>query len=303
MLRRLALSLAIVAVSLAMVGIVVTAPKSVPGTSLPPHTPDLENGRIMFEAGGCASCHVTPGQKNRDLLGGGLALKTRFGAFYPPNISPDPDAGIGRWSEADFVTAMHEGTSPSGANLYPVFPYTSYARMRIADVRDLFAYLKTLPPAPRPSRPQEPAFPYGFRPLLGIWKFLYFKPIVFAPDPAQPPEWNRGAYLVDAPGHCAECHSPRDFLGAIVAGRRFTGGRTPDGKGKVPSITQANLDIWSVKDVETLLATGETPDGDTVGATMMEVVDNTKRLPPEDRHAIAVYVKSLAAVPGEKKAE
>lgn len=301
MLRRLALSLGIVAFSLVIIALVVTAPKSVSAGSLPPHTPNPENGRIMFEAGGCSSCHMTPGQKNRSLLGGGLALKSPYGVFYPPNISPDPQFGIGSWSEADFVTAMHEGTSPKGTNLFPSFPYTSYTHMQIADVRDLFAYLRTLPPVTDRSRAHELRFPYGLRPLVGIWKFMFFKDNVFQPDPNQSAEWNRGAYLVNGPGHCAECHSPRNALGAVVAERKFTGGPNPSGEGKVPSITQTNLDLWSVKDIETLLEKGETPDGDTIGKSMAEVVENTAQLPPEDRHAIAVYIKSLAALPGEKK--
>jgi mono/diheme cytochrome c family protein len=301
MLPRLALSLVTVACSLVIVALVVTAPKSVSGDALPAHTPNFENGRIMFEAGGCSSCHMTPGQKNRTLLGGSLALKSPYGVFYPPNISPDPQFGIGRWSEADFVTAMHEGTSPKGANLFPSFPYTSYAHMRIGDVRDLFAYLKMLPPVTERSRAHELRFPFGLRPLVGIWKFLFFKDDVFAPDPNQSAEWNRGAYLINAPGHCAECHSPRNALGAVMAARKFTGGPSPSGEGKVPSITQANLESWAVKDIEALLENGETPDGDTTGKSMADVVENTAQLSPEDRHAMAVYVKSLAALPGEKK--
>ena len=303
MLRRIALSLAIVAVSLAIVGLVVTAPKSVTAADLPPHQPDLANGRAMFEAAGCASCHATPGQKDMTRLGGGVVLKSAFGNFVTPNISPDRQDGIGGWSEADFVSAMHEGTSPAGANLYPAFPYTSYAHMRIADVRDLFAYLKTLPPVAGRPLDHDLRFPFNQRWLLGIWKFLFFKDAVFTPDPAQSPEWNRGAYLVNGPGHCAECHSPRNMLGAIVADKRFTGGPNPTGGSKVPSITQANLDIWSVKDIETLLTTGETPDGDTIGHAMADVVKNTAQLSPADRHAIAVYVKSLPARPGERKAD
>jgi mono/diheme cytochrome c family protein len=197
MVRGIALSLAVVAFSLAIVGFVVTAPKSMPASSLPAYTPKPDNGRIMLEAGGCSSCHATPNQPDRTRLGGGLALKSPFGTFYPPNISPDPQHGIGRWSEADFVPAMHEGTSPDDTNYFPAFPYPSYAHMRIEDVRDLFAYLKMLPPAPDASRPHDLRFPYNLRPLLGIWKFLYFKDEVFTPDPAQSAEWNRGAYLVN----------------------------------------------------------------------------------------------------------
>ena len=304
MLRSIGLSLAVVAFSLVIIGLVVTAPKSVSASSLPPYTPDPANGRVMFEAGGCSSCHATANQPDRMRLGGGLPLKSPYGVFYPPNISPDPQHGIGRWSEPDFVTAMHEGTSPDGANYFPAFPYPSYAHMRIEDVRDVFAYLKTLPAVSDPSRPHDVRFPYNLRPLVGIWKFLYFRDDVFAPDPTQSAEWNRGAYLVNGAGHCAECHSPRNALGAIIEERRFSGGPNPSGgRGKVPSLTQANLDIWSVKDIETLLTTGETPDGDTIGEPMSDVVKHTAELPEADRHAIAVYTKSLQPRSGEKKAE
>jgi mono/diheme cytochrome c family protein len=291
----------LVAVSLIAAAFVVTAPKSI-SAPLPPHDPDLANGRAMFAVGGCASCHATPQQPDRTRLGGGLALKSPYGVFYPPNISPDPQHGIGRWTPEQFVSAMHEGTSPEGDNYYPAFPYSSYAKMRFEDVIDLFAYLKTLPAITDESKSHELRFPYNLRFGIRIWKALFFDDSVFEPDPTQSAEWNRGAYLVNGPGHCAECHSPRNFLGGIVAGRRFTGGPSPSGgESKVPSMTQANLDIWSVKDIENLLATGEMPDGDTIGGEMAEVVKNTGQLSPDDRHAMAVYVKSLRAVEGEKK--
>jgi mono/diheme cytochrome c family protein len=300
MLRRVLLSLALVAVPLLIVAFVLTAPKSI-SAPLPPYTPNLANGRVMFEIGGCASCHATPNQPDRTRLGGGLALKTRYGVFYPPNISPDPEHGIGRWSPEQFVSAMHEGTSPQGSDYYPAFPYPSYAKMRLEDVRDLFAYLKMLPQVSDTSKPHDLRFPYSLRFMLRVWKALSFDNSFFQRDPSQSPEWNRGAYLVNGPGHCAECHSPRNWLGAIVASRRFTGGPDPTEVGKVPSLTQANLDIWSVKDIETLLATGKMPDGDKVGGSMADVVKNTAQLSPEDRHTIAVYVKSLKAVEGEPK--
>src|SRR5262244_1001138 len=143
-----------------------------PASALAAHTPNLANGQSMFYAGGCAACHATPEQEDRTRLGGGLALKTPFGTFYAPNISPDPNDGIGRWSEADFVTAVLKGTSPSGAHYYPAFPYTSYQRARSEDVRDLFAYLKTLAPVPGRVRDHELPFPFNIRRTVGIWKYL-----------------------------------------------------------------------------------------------------------------------------------
>ena len=277
---------------------VLTIPESVPASALGTHTADLANGRTMFYAGGCAACHATPDQDDRTRLGGGLAIKTGFGTFYAPNISPDAKDGIGAWSEADFVTAVMRGTSPMGEHYFPVFPYPSYQNMRLADVRDLFAYLKTLPPVAGRARDHEVAFPFGIRRLVGGWKLAFLGREVFRPDPARPAAWQRGAYLVNGPGHCAECHSPRNVLGGIIASQRFAGGPEPEGDGWVPNITQKGIGSWSEKDIAYLLETGDTPDGDSVGASMAPVVKNTSRLSAQDRAAIATYVKSLPAVEG-----
>jgi mono/diheme cytochrome c family protein len=268
-----------------------TQPQTV--AALPPRTPDLANGRTMFLAGGCAACHMTPKQKDDTRLGGGLQLHTAFGEFFVPNISPDAKDGIGGWSEAQFVTAMTKGTSPSGEHLYPAFPYPSYARMHIDDVRDLFAYLKTLPPVTGRVRHHELKFPFNVRRVVGLWKLLFFDDRPFAPDPKRSAEWNRGAYLVNGPGHCAECHSPRNLLGAVVGSRRFGGGPSPTGQGGVPSIRQDKLGTWSVEDIMETLTTGDTPDSDRVGAAMVDVVRNVSQLSDADRHAMAVYIKSL----------
>ena len=181
-----------------------------PASALTPHAPDLANGKEMFLVGGCASCHAVPKQPDKSKLGGGLALGSPFGTFYVPNISPDAKDGIGGWSEAQFVTAMVKGTSPSGQHLYPAFPYTSYENIRFDDLRDLFAYLKTLPPVKGRVRDHDLRFPFSIRRGVGLWKLLYLDDAPFKPDPAQSPQWNRGAYLVNGPGHCAECHSTRN---------------------------------------------------------------------------------------------
>src|SRR5581483_1185229 len=156
---------------------------------------------------------------------------------YAPNISPDPVHGIGSWSELNFANALMRGVGDDGEHLYPALPYTSYQRMKIEDVRDLFAYLKTLPKSSADSKPHDIKFPFNIRRLLGGWKFLYLDQKPFTPDPAKSASWNRGAYLVEGPGHCAECHSPRDALGGIIPDRRFAGGMDPEGKGWVPNIT------------------------------------------------------------------
>jgi len=266
--------------------------------TLPPHKPNLDNGKTLFFIGGCSSCHATPGQKDQSKLGGGLALKSPFGTFYPPNISSDPNDGIGAWSEAQFVTAMSKGTSPAGEHLFPAFPYTSYQRMSMSDLRDLFAYLKTLPAVSGRASAHELSFPFDQRRLIGGWKLLFLDGLPFQPDPEKPDDWNRGAYLVNGPGHCAECHSPRNFLGGIVKSERFAGGPMPDGKGWAPNITQKGLAKWSEKDIAYLLESGFTLDGDSVGSGMADVVKNTSQLTPDDRAAIAVYIKSLPPVEG-----
>src|SRR6478735_3295761 len=207
---------------------VVTIPATVPASALAPHTANLDNGKVMFLIGGCASCHATPGQDDKTRLGGGVGIKSPFGTFYAPNISPDRDRGIGQWSEANFVTAMVKGTAPNGQHLFPAFPYTSYQRMKWDDVRDLFAYLKTLPAVADESKPHDVPFPFNIRRTLGGWKFLFLDGQPFKPDPAKDGAWNRGAYLVNGPGHCAECHSPRNILGGIVERQRFAGGPDPE---------------------------------------------------------------------------
>jgi mono/diheme cytochrome c family protein len=300
MFRKLTIAVATVVAIFAGAFWVLTVPKTVPASELGQHTPNLENGRTVFHAGGCASCHAIPGQEDKTRLGGGLALKTGFGTFYAPNISSDRADGIGGWTEAQFLTALTEGTSPSGEHLYPAFPYTSYRRISFHDLHDLFAYLKTLPAVSGASRAHELAFPFNIRRALGIWKLLFLDGAPFRPDPQKSAAWNRGAYLVSGAGHCAECHSPRNFLGAVVEHLRFTGGPNPAGRGWVPNITQWELHDWSAQDIANLLETGETPEGDHVGSSMAEEVRSTAQLPAEDRDAIAAYIKSLPPTEGLK---
>jgi mono/diheme cytochrome c family protein len=294
--------LLIAAVAIIALGVVafwiITAPATVPARALQPYTPDLANGKVMFYAGGCASCHASTGQRDPTRLGGGLALASPFGTFSVPNISPDGNDGIGRWNEADFITALWKGTSPDGQHFYPAFPYTSYQRIALNDARDLFAYLHTLPAVAGKAPPHKVPFPFSWRRLLGGWKFLFLDGQPFRPDPSKSAQWNRGAYLVNGPGHCAECHSPRNVLGAIETEKRFAGGPDLEGKGWVPNITQKGLANYSEKDIAYLLETGQTLDGDSVGGPMAEVTRNTSQLPAADREAMAVYLKSLPPVEG-----
>jgi mono/diheme cytochrome c family protein len=282
---------------------IVTIPATIPASALGSHTPNPANGKEMFYAGGCASCHATPGQDDKTRLGGGLGLKSPFGTFYVPNISPDPTDGIGKWSEADFVTAMLKGTSPDGRHYFPAFPYTSYQRMRVEDVRDLFAHIKTLPAVQGRVRDHDVPFPFNVRRTLGGWKFLFLDGKPFQPDTSKSTQWTRGAYLVNGPGHCAECHSPRNALGGITEKQRFAGGPNPEGEGWVPNITQQALKDYSDKDIAYLLETGNTPEGDSVGGAMTPVIRNTSQLSAESRDAMAAYIKSLPAVEGPKKPE
>lgn len=278
-----------------------TVPQTVSASALAVHAPDLANGKTLFNVGGCASCHAVPGQKDRTRLGGGVALKSPFGTFYTPNISSDPKDGIGGWTEAQFVTAMNKGTSPNGEHYYPAFPYTSYQRISFDDLSDLFAYLKTLPPIAGRVRDHDLPFPFNVRLLLGGWKLLFLDGKPFEPDASKPAQWNRGAYLVNGPGHCAECHSPRNFLGGILTGERFAGGPNPEGEGWVPNITQNGLAKWSVKDIAYLLESGMTPEFDSVGGGMTEVIRNTSQIGEADRLAMAVYIKSLPPVQGQQR--
>jgi len=292
MIRRLIAVAALAVVLAAAAFWVLTIPAS-PAATPPPHTPDLANGREMFHAGGCSSCHAMPKQKDANRLGGGLALNSPFGTFYVPNISSDRKDGIGGWSEIQFITAMTKGVGPGGEHLYPAFPYTSYVHMNLNDLRDLFAYLKTLPPVEGKVRGHDLHFPYDIRRGIGLWKLVFFDDTPFKPDPSKSAQWNRGAYLVDGPGHCAECHSPRNVFGAIIADKRFTGGQSPTGQGGVPNITQYKLKNWTEKDIAGTLTDGITPDADLVGGSMIEIVANTSKLSTADRDAIAAYIKSL----------
>jgi mono/diheme cytochrome c family protein len=275
-----------------------TAAPPMSAVKAPPHPADVANGQTVFNAGGCSSCHAVPGQPDRLKLGGGLAIESPFGTFYAPNISPDPADGIGKWTEVEFIRAVTEGISPAGYNYFPAFPYTSYQHARPEDLRDLFAYLKSLEPVSGKVREHDVPFPFNIRRNIGIWKLLFMDRQPFMPDPARPASWNRGAYLVGSLGHCAECHSARNFLGGIIAAQRFAGGPNPEGEGWVPNITQKGIGEWSEKDISYFLETGEMPDGDTAGGSMARVIKNTSRLSSQDRAAMAEYIKSLPPVEG-----
>jgi len=259
----------------------------------------VQRGAYIFNAAGCLGCH-TDEKGGGQPLASGRALATPFGTFHTPNITPDPVNGIGRWSDADFIRALREGVRPDGAALFPAFPYASYTRMTDRDLLDLKAYLFSRPAVAAPNKPHDLTPPFSWRFLLPVWQWMYLTPGPPPDDPAKPPAWNRGRYLVDALGHCAECHSPRTLLGGLDSDRYLAGNPDgPDGD-KVPGITGAKgkggIGAWSDGDLTLLLETGLTPDGDVVGGAMGEVVRNTtSKLTADDRAAIAAYLKTVPA--------
>lgn len=262
--------------------------------------PDVANGALVFSAGGCVSCHAKRGAEGdaQLVLSGGLAIKSDFGTFHVPNISPDETAGIGSWSLADFGNAMTRGVGPHNEHLYPSFPYTSYARLTAKDVNDLFGYLKTLPKSPDVPPSHELPFPFNMRIALGGWKLLFFTAAPRVTVDTANEKIARGQYLVEGPGHCGECHTPRNALGGFEPGQWLAGAPNPDGEGRIPNITPGSKSIgsWSESDIVNYLETGFTPDFDSVGGSMVEVQKNMAKLPASDREAIAAYLKAVPAV-------
>ena len=261
-------------------------------------SPDLTNGQLLFYAGSCGTCHASPNQKDETHLGGGVALTSGFGTFYMPNISSDQGDGIGGWTTAQFVRAMREGVSAHGENEYPAFPYTSMQRMTANDLRDLLAFIKTLPAVAGKARDHDLKFPFTMRRGVGLWKLFFLDGEPLVADPHKSAAWNRGRYLVEGVAHCAECHSPRNVAGAIVSGKRFSGAPDPEGHGYVPNITQDETGIgyWSQREIDDYLSVGLTPVNTQAGESMTAVVANLAHLPPGDRAAMAEYIKTLPAI-------
>jgi mono/diheme cytochrome c family protein len=260
---------------------------------------DPARGEYVLRLGGCVTCHTD--EKNRGaLLAGGRALGSPFGTFYTSNITPDPQTGIGGWSTGAFVRAMTEGIAPGGHPYYPAFPYPSYTHMSERDLIDLKAYLDTVAPVANPVPDHDLAFPFGFRPLLDGWRLLFFEDGPFVPNPGQSEAWNRGAYIVNGPGHCGECHTPRNSLGAPERDHFLAGTRDgPDGK-PVPNITPHadGIGDWAKSDLVFAFQTAILPDGDVFGGAMAEVVeDGLSHLSREDLEAIAEYLLSIEPLP------
>lgn len=298
--KRLALGLGLAAIAGAGVAFVLTAPAPVASERLEAIAAidgDATAGETLFWAGGCASCHAVPGSEGtaRLVLSGGVKLASDFGTFIAPNISPDAEAGIGAWSVSEFANAMLAGVSPRGQHYYPAFPYTSYTRMSDRDIADLFAFMKTLPESQVVSLPHEVGFPFNIRRSLGGWKLLFFTDAPRVALAGNDPQIERGQYLVEGPGHCGECHTPRNPIGGFASDAWLSGAQNPDGEGVIPNLTPGGKSIsgWSAGDIAYYLESGFTPDFDSVGGSMVDVQKNMAKLTSGDRDAIAAYLKAL----------
>ena len=282
----------------------ITEPRQIAADDLPDHTPNAMAGERIFWAGGCASCHASPVNGKRAkgddklLLGGGMELTTPFGIFRVPNISSHNRDGIGGWSTIEFVNAMQRGTSPDRRHYYPSFPYASYTHMAVEDVMDLRAFLDTLPEVTGRIADHTLEFPWTLRRGIGAWKWRYLNDEAGIRFESSNATLERGRQLVEAAGHCGECHTPRDRFGGMVKARWLAGAPSPEGRGRVPNITPAgkNIAAWSAADIAYYLESGFTPEYDTVGGSMVAVQENLAMLGDSDREAIAAYLKAVPPV-------
>ncbi len=273
-----------------------TRPVTLPASAFADVTADATKGEAVFWAAGCASCHMAEGAKGdaQLVLTGGQKFPSDFGTFIAPNISPDPDHGIGGWDLAAFANAIMRGVSPKGQHYYPVLPYNAYNKMALQDVADLKSYMDTLPASATPSLPHELSFPFTLRRGMGLWKLLFVKTDwVVAGDLSASAD--RGRYIAEAMAHCGECHTPRNAIGGLSRNKWLSGAPNPTGKGTVPNITPGKLE-WSEDEIVEYLTTGFTPEFDTASSLMVHVVENMARLPDTDRQAVAAYLKAVPAI-------
>ena len=287
-------ALALVAVSGLLIFWVASSPRPFIAADIPAHTANTENGKLLYNIGGCISCHASVADAG--LPAGGKPLTTPIGVLYPPNLTSDPETGLGRWSNVDFVNAMQKGLSPEGSHLIPALPYTSYAHMNVEDVLDIKAYLDSLPPVKNAAKPNEVFALPVVRRGLGLWQLIGLDPTKFADDPNQSATWNRGAYLVGSVGHCGECHTPRTILMTSDKSKTFQGGPHPEGKGKVPSLRDlaGRSRYKDAKDLVLAFQNGEELGYDKMSSGGMgDVRKNIAKLPEADIAAIAEYVMSL----------
>ena len=257
-------------------------------------SPSQKDGEYYARVGDCVACHTVRGG---EPFAGGLAMPTPFGTLYTPNITPDPETGIGKWSAEDFWHALHEGRSRDGTLLYPAFPFPNYTKVTRADSDAIYNYLRTVPAVRKRNTPHRMSFPYNQRKLLVGWRTLYFDPGEFVPNPNESAEWNRGAYLVQGLGHCDACHTTRNIFGATVKEKQFGGGLIPQQNWYAPSLTsnrEAGLGQWDTEDVVALLRTGLSKRGIVFGPMAQVVHDSLQYLTEADTRAMAVYLKSLS---------
>lgn len=258
-----------------------------------PRRAEIQRGRYIMLEGDCLACHTSAGGKD---LAGDRAIETPFGTIYSANITPDPETGIGRWSREQFYRAMHDGVRPDGSHLYPAMPFTYYTRMPREDVDALFAYLKTVEPVRQQIRKPELLWPLGWRRMMWFWKTLFFAPGTFTPRKDQSDVWNRGAYLVQGPGHCGACHTPKNLLGASKADRHLQGGEFQNWFAPLLTGNQRDgLANWSEAQIVEFLGTGRNEKTAAFGPMAEVVEDSTSHLTQQDLQAIAVYLKSLPA--------
>jgi mono/diheme cytochrome c family protein len=255
----------------------------------------IARGRYLTAAADCQTCHTHEGGAP---FAGGRAFKTAFGTLYSSNITPDRDSGIGAWSAENFLRAVHQGVRPDGSHLYPAFPYAAYTYLTDDDVRAIWAYLGTLPPVRNRVPANDLAFPFNQRWLMGVWSRLFNPDRRFAPNVKQSPEWNRGAYLAEALGHCGDCHTPRNVLQALNNRRKFSGALTGGWQAyNITSDRTSGVGGWREEDLAQYLATGHAPSHGTASGPMGEAVDaSLSKLLPGDIHALVTYVRSIPPI-------
>ena len=298
MAKRRALA-AIVVLAIAAVSFVwLTRPDPLPASAIPAHRADLRNGETLYRAGSCLACHRPPDQSmaDRGLPSGGRPFKTPVGVFYPQNITPDAQTGIGKWSEVDFVNAMARGLGPDGRHYFPAFPYMAYRAMRLGDLLDLRAYLMSLRAVSSPTREADVPLVALARRGVGLWQRLAFRQPPHSPDASRPVTWERGAYLVNAPGHCGECHTPKSWLMIEDLRRHLAGGPHPAGEGKVPSLhgLVARKRYKDADDLVLALQNGETLGYEHLSsAGMAQIQESLSQLPEAELRAMSEYLISL----------
>ncbi|MCJ8337263.1 MAG: cytochrome c [Pseudomonadales bacterium] len=254
---------------------------------------DVNRGAYLARASGCIACHTATDADGR-ALAGGAALDTPFGTFYAPNLTTDPEHGIGAWTLQQFTTALRQGTSPDGQPYYPAFPYSFYSKLTDQDVADLWAAFQTVPAVAQSSPEHNLSFPFNLRFGLNLWQSLFFDQAEFTATESADPQYARGEYLVESVTHCAACHTPRNLFGALQQQQQFAGSESLlQGEGKIPAITADQLKQagWSHSDLSYALQSGIKPDGDVFGGSMAEVVkDGTAYMQKQDLQAIAYYL-------------